>query len=159
MNIRYLLIFEGLWWCFSLLVAGLAIYPYYSYLITDVPFLIPNIIMAVIMVHCIRHIFFFKQSFLGNSKVLVYLLNFTFIPVCLYVVRHFSEMRIFFDDSSWIHSFSYLLTLTEKSHLATYIKTQFTFIAVTTFISGIWVSVLFVIASWRQVRQWRMGKK
>lgn len=152
---RYILISEVVWWCLSFLLALALVYPYYPDLIVETPFLIPNIIMIVLMVQCLRHIFFFRQSLLGNSGWLIYFIPLTIVPLFIYVVRQFNHMAVFFDDTRWIHSFSYLLSVAEKSKLANYIKTQFTFVAVATIISGIGLSIRFMIASWRQANKRR----
>src|SRR5690625_5722719 len=92
--------------------------------------------MAVLLVQYLRHIFFFRQSLLGNSGWLIYVIPFTVVPLIVYMIRNFNEMALFFDDTRWIHSFSYLLTISEKSQLAKYIKSQFTFMTVATIISS-----------------------
>lgn len=150
---RYILILELVWGAISALLAFAVVYPYYPNLIVETPFFIPNVVMAVLLVQYLRHIFFFRQSLLGNSGWLIYFIPFTVIPLIVYMIRNFNEMAHFFDDTRWIHSFSYLLTITEKGQLAKYIKSQFTFMTVATIISSIGFSVRFMIASWRQVNK------
>src|SRR5699024_3599790 len=92
---RYILISEVVWWCLSFLLALALVYPYYPDLIVETPFLIPNIIMIVLMFQCLRHIFFFRQSLLGNSGWLLYFIPLTIVPLFIYVVRQFNHMAVF----------------------------------------------------------------
>ncbi len=149
MRQKYLWISELIWWIGSLLIAMVVIWPYYSKLIVEVPFLIPNIILVILMIQCLRLTFFLEHSPFPAHRWLIYLLTFAFIPICMYTINHYSHMSRFFESSSWMHSFSYLLTLTEKSDLAVYIRTEFTWIAVTAFISGIAFSGRMIATSWR----------
>lgn len=150
MQRRYIWISEVVWWLASLLLAVAIIWPYYPALIVDVPFLIPNIILVVIAVQGIRLTFLLRQSIFAQSQWLIFPLTFTFIPVCMYAIKQYSIMNQFFTTSaSWMHSFSYLLTLTEKSEIAAYIRTEFTWCAVAAFMAGISVSGRMILASWR----------
>lgn len=150
---RYVLISEVVWWCLSFLLAFAVVYPYYPDLIVKTPFLIPNIVMVIVTIQCLRHIFFFRQSLLGNSGWMIYFIPVIVVPLVVYVIRHFNAMALFFDDTRWIHSFSYLLSVSEKSKLAKYIKTQFTFMAVATVVSGAGLSIRFMVASWRRMNK------
>src|SRR5690606_38987604 len=130
MRNTYIWISELVWWTGSILIAVAIIWPFYPALIVQVPFLLPNIILVILMVQCLRLTFFLRQSLLSQMRWLIYVLTFAFIPISLYTIIRYSEMSDFFENSSWVHSFSYLLTLTEKSNLAAYIRTEFTWIAV-----------------------------
>src|SRR5690606_5553063 len=80
----------------------------------------------------------------------IFPLTFAFIPVCMYAIREYSTMSQFFNtSSSWMHSFSYLLTLSEKSELADYIRTEFTWCAVIAFIGGLALSGKMIVVSWQ----------
>ena len=148
MKQNYLWISELIWWTGSALFAMAIVWPYYPELIVKVPFLLPNIILTILFIQCLRLTFLFKQSPLPRFRWLIYVLIFAFIPISMYAIRHYSEMSRFFESSTWMHSFSYLLTLTEKSELASYIKTEFTLIAVVAFIAGFTLSGRMVSASW-----------
>lgn len=150
MQLTYIWTLEFVWWIGSLLLAVAVVWPYYPSLIVEVPFLIPNIILIIVAVQGIRLTFLLRQSIFGQNKWIIFLLTFAFIPVCMYAIQQYSVMSQFFNTSaSWMHSFSYLLTLTEKSEIASYIRTEFTWCAVAAFISGITVSGRMVVASWR----------
>jgi len=149
MQNTYIWISELLWWTGSFILAVAIILPFYPELIVEVPFLVPNIILVILMVQCFRLTFFLRQSPLPQMPWIIFALTFAFIPVCLYAIKHYSEMSDFFENSNWVHSFSYLLTLTEKSKLAAYIRTEFTWIAVMAFISGLTFSGRMIGASWR----------
>lgn len=149
MRQKYLWITEIVWWIGSLIIGMVIVLPYYPKLIVEVPFLIPNIVLVVLMIQCFRLTFFLKQSPLPAHQWMIFTLTFAFIPICMYTINHYSQMSQFFESSSWMHSFSYLLTLTEKSVLASYIRTEFTLIAVMAFVSGITFSGHMVVTSWR----------
>ena len=149
MKKKYIWISELIWWIVSALIAVAVVWPYYPALIVEVPFLVPNMVMIVLMIQCIRLTFFLRQSPWPSFRWMIFVLNFAFIPFSMYVIKHYSGMSQFFESSSWMHSFSYLLTLTEKSDLASYIRTEFTFVSVVAFISGFSFSSRMVVASWR----------
>lgn len=149
MRQKYLWITEILWWIGSLIIGVSIVLPYYPKLIVEVPFLIPNIVLVVLMIQCLRLTFFLNQSPFPAHRWMIFTLTFAFIPICMYTINHYSHMSQFFESSSWMHSFSYLLTLTEKSVLASYIRAEFTLIAVIAFISGITFSGRMVVTSWR----------
>lgn len=150
MQKKYLWIAELVWWAVSLLVAGVLISPYYSELIVDVPFLIPNVILIVLGIQCLRLTLFLRFSPFSLSRWSIFPLTFAFIPVCMYAIREYSTMSQFFNtSSSWMHSFSYLLTLSEKSELADYIRTEFTWCAVIAFIGGLALSGKMIVVSWQ----------
>lgn len=149
MRQKYLWFTEVVWWIGSLIMAMMVIWPYYPELIVQVPFLVPNIVLVVLMVQCFRLTFFLNRSPFPAYRWLIYLLTFAFIPISMYVVNHYSHMSQFFESSTWMHSFSYLLTLSEKNDLAEYIRVEFTMIAVIAFISGISFSGRMIATSWR----------
>ena len=150
MQQKYIWLSEFLWWLGSILAAIAIVWPYYPALIVDVPFLIPNVILVVLAVQCFRLTFLLHQSVFALNRWFIFLLTFAFIPVCMYAIKEYSEMSQFFNtSSSWMHSFSYLLTLTEKSEIASYIRIEFTWCAVITFISGIVMSGKMFVTSWR----------
>lgn len=154
MQQNYIWISELVWWIGSLLLAIAVIWPYYPALIVDVPFLLPNVILIILAVQGIRLTFLLHQSVFGQYKWLIFILNFSFIPICMYAIQQYSVMSQFFTTSaSWMHSFSYLLTLTEKSKIASYIQAEFTWSAVAAFIAGLAVSGRMVVASWTILSQ------
>lgn len=150
MQHKYIWISELLWWVGSILLAIAIIWPYYPALIVEVPFLAPNIILVVLAVQCLRLTLLMRQSVLARSRWIIFLLTFAFIPVCMYAIKEYSTMSQFFNTSAtWMHSFSYLLILSEKSEIASYIRTEFTWFTVIAFISGITMSGRMILASWR----------
>lgn len=150
MQKKYLWISELVWWTASVLVAVVLILPYYPSLIVDVPFLIPNVILVVLGIQSLRLTLFLGLSPFSLSRWAIFPLTFAFIPVCMYAIREYSTMSQFFNtSSSWMHSFSYLLTLSEKSELAAYIRTEFTWCAVIAFIGGLAMSGKMVVVSWQ----------
>jgi len=150
MKLVYLWILELVWWIGAFLIAIILIWPYYPHLIVDVPFLIPNIILTLLTVLGVRLTFMPEQSIWGQNRWAIFTLTFAFIPICIYAVKQYSIMNQYFTTSaSWMHSFSYLLTLTEKSDIAAYIKTQFTWCAVAAFFSGISMSGRMILSSWK----------
>ncbi|MBY5958024.1 hypothetical protein KUV50_07780 [Membranicola marinus] len=149
MKQKYLWITELIWWVGSLIIGVAIIWPYYPKLIVKVPFLIPNIVLVILMIQCFRLTLFLKRSPFPAHPWTIYMSSFAFIPICIYVVNQYSQMSQFFESSSWMHSFSYLLTLSEKSTLAVYIRTEFTLVAVVAFISGISFSGRMILTSWR----------
>ena len=59
--------------------------------------------------------------------------------------------NLFFETTTWIHSFAYVLNLNEKRDLSQYVKTEFTIISVATFILAIVLSLRLIVALWRKV--------
>lgn len=153
METRYLWILEIIWWVGSLLLAFMIVLPYFSDLIVQVPFLVPNIILTVVLIQCLRWTFMLRQSILSRHKWVVYFASFAFIPISLYALRHYTITRQFFENSDWIHSFSYLMSVSQKSELSSYILMEFTFISVSAFIAGFAFSGRMVVASWRIINK------
>ncbi len=150
MQNKYIWISEILWWTGSVLAGIVVVWPYYPALIVEVPFLVPNLILVVLAIQCFRLTFLLRLSVFALNRWIIFLLCFAFIPIGMYAVRQYSEMSQFFTTSSnWMHSFSYLMTLSEKSELASYIRIEFTWCAVIAFMAGIAMSGKMFVTSWR----------
>ncbi|WP_236973708.1 hypothetical protein [Membranihabitans maritimus] len=151
MSKKHIFYMEVLWLVVSLLVPVVLIFPYYGEMIDSVPFLLPNFIIGFLLVQTLRHIFFLPQSLLGNSGWGMVPFVFSSIPICIYIIRQMSLVNLFFETTTWIHSFSYVLNLNEKRDLSQYVKTEFTIISVATFILAIVLSLRLIVALWRKV--------
>ncbi len=144
---------ELFWWVVSILTGIVLVLPYYDVMIDTVPFMVPNIIISILMVQCLRHIFFLRYSLLGSRKWIMIPFVFVSIPICFYTIRHYSFMMLFFETSTWGHHFSYLLNANEKMDLSKYIITEFRIISVTTIVLAIILSFRLMVALWRLINR------
>lgn len=144
-------IVEIFWWIVGMVLAGCLIYPYYKEAITNLPFLVPNVIITLLMVQCIRYIFFLRESYLSRSIVSMIPLVFVSIPIIFYTIRHYSFTMLFFETNSWVHNFSYILNANEKMDLSGYIMTQFRIISVSTIVLAIIMSFRMMVGIWRKL--------
>ncbi len=92
------LLYEFLWWAFTLVLAGLVLLPVYAQ-IPAFPFFIPNFIYVLTAVTLTRYLFFLRISWLRDHLLVQGALSLLLIPLIFWMGQSLNEFVTYFDEN------------------------------------------------------------
>jgi len=91
------ILYEFIWWAFTLVLAGLVLLPIYSK-IPDFLFFAPNFVYVVVAITLTRYLFFLRISWLRDRLLTQAILSILLLPLIFAMVQYFNEFIIYFDE-------------------------------------------------------------
>ena len=89
-------LYEFLWWAFTLILAGLMLLPIYTQT-PDFPFFVANAVYIIVAITLTRYFFFLKISWLRDRLLVQGILSLLLIPLTFWMVQNFNAFIRFFD--------------------------------------------------------------
>jgi len=89
-------LYELLWWAFTLILAGLMLLPIYTQT-PDFPFFAANAVYIIVAITLTRYFFFLKISWLRDRLLVQGILSLLLIPLIFWMVQYFNAFIHFFD--------------------------------------------------------------
>lgn len=92
------LVYELLWWAFTLVLAGLILLPVYSQL-PDFPYLWPNFVYVLVAITLTRYLFFLRISWLRDRLLVQAGIGILLLPLIFWMVQYLNDFITFFDEN------------------------------------------------------------
>lgn len=150
-DIKLKLLYEAMWWVFTVMVVLLVMLPLYGVL-NSPQFLYANALFVVISITFIRYIFLLKNTFLANFVVLKIIIGIACFPLFFHLLTLMQSFQEFADReglASFFEKMQMDMPYQEQSNLMSYFKTEYIFFGVTAIISTISTPIRFLISVWR----------
>lgn len=90
-------LYELIWWAFTLVLAVLVLLPIYSQL-PDFPYFFPNFIFVVVAITLTRYLFFLDISWLRDHLVVQAVVSILLLPLIFWMVQSLNGFITFFDE-------------------------------------------------------------
>ncbi len=92
------LVYEFLWWAFTLVLAGLVLLPIYSQ-VPAFPYFLPNFIYVVVAITLTRYLFFLQISWLRDHLLVQGALSLLLLPLIFWMAQYLNEFITYFDEN------------------------------------------------------------
>ena len=90
-------LYEFIWWAFTLVLAGLVLLPIYSQL-SGFPYFVSNFIFVVVAITLTRYLFFLDISWLRDHLVVQATFSILLLPLVFWMVQSLNGFITFFDE-------------------------------------------------------------
>ena len=141
---------EILSWLITLVLAALVLAPI-SLAAVPFPFIVYNLIFVVIGVTFGRYLFFFDKHPLAYSKIFKIVLIFL-VPMLFFPILEGLHTFIEFNDREGLQSVLGHLFIDHQRWLMSYIRTEYLFFGIMSFLGSFLLIVKMIRAFWRQYK-------
>lgn len=138
---------DGLFWLVTAVVVCLVLLPIYSKGISF-PFIGFNILFIGVALTWTRYIFFLKNLPFSHFTPLKLIFIFTAIPLMIILLDGFTAFQAYHDEVG-LQELVPHLSLGDQRTMIKYIKTEYTFFAVSSIICAIILPVRMIVSMWR----------
>lgn len=90
-------VYELIWWVFTIVVAVLVLLPIYTH-VPDFPYFVPNFVYVVAAITLTRYLFFLKISWLRDRLLLQAIIAMALLPLIFWMVQYFNEFITYRDE-------------------------------------------------------------
>lgn len=91
------ILYELIWWAFTLVLACLVLVPVYTQL-PGFPYMVANFVNVVVAITLTRYLFFLKLSWLRDHLLIQGALSILLLPLIFWMVQYFNSFIRFFDE-------------------------------------------------------------
>jgi hypothetical protein len=145
---RLIIYTELLWWAITAVVLAAVLWPiYYSGI--QWPFLVTNILFAVLLITFSRHIFLLKYSLIGKNQLVKAVVFIALFPITFALISELNKFLIFADEQR-MEILTHMLPFEQQRPLETYIWRQMVFFGIGSIISAPVLAGRLFMSVWKQ---------
>jgi len=147
MNARNTLIFEAVWWFFTLVLALVVLFPIYRE-VPNYPFWWINIIAIVVFVTATRYIFLLKYTPIAHYQVMKGILVILAVPLIFNLVNNINFFQTYLDEQGILSVMGHLPPMRVDA-LEKYMRTQMILFGVGSVIASVVLPIRLIMSIWR----------
>ncbi|HHH50728.1 MAG TPA: hypothetical protein ENK52_07100 [Saprospiraceae bacterium] len=139
---------EITWWLLTATIVFGVLYPISSSL-DNYPFFQVNVIFIIVFITLTRYVFLLKHSFFAHFNFLKIILGIVSVPLIFYLIEHIIDFQIFLDEVG-LESFMKYKSLSWRTSMASYIRSEMLLFGVASVIIAIIFPFRMMLSVWRQ---------
>jgi hypothetical protein len=140
-------LYEFIWWAFTLVLAGLVLLPISQ--LSDFPFFVSNSIFVVVAITLTRYLFFLDISWLRDHLVVQATFSILLLPLVFWMVQSLNGFITFFDEQGP----DVLVKHLDKDLgeiLNSYLKTEYRFFGIWAVIASLIMPLRLLYNVWKR---------